>query len=260
MPESNNKEVCRIGALKYPHLVFGMLAIFFYVGAEVAIGSNLVNYMRGSLSIQSHMASALLSFYWGGAMIGRFVGSISMSQMNFSKKCLLMAVTAIGSLLLIFFAFSKSMHFDMAQMKEFFVSGNVHYFFFSVILNYVLFLAAKSAPSRTLGIFAFANIVLLIVMLLTDGSISLWAVLSIGLFNSIMFSNVFTLAISKLGKYTSQGSSLLVMMILGGAIMPILQGMLADAYSIHMSFVLPILCYVYLVWYGFYGYKVREVK
>ncbi|MBR5971351.1 MAG: sugar MFS transporter [Paludibacteraceae bacterium] len=260
MPESNNKEVSRIGALKYPHLVFGMLAIFFYVGAEVAIGSNLVNYMRGSLSIQSHMASALLSFYWGGAMIGRFVGSISMSQMNFSKKCLLMAVTAIGSLLLIFFAFSKSMHFDMAQMKEFFVSGNVHYFFFSVILNYVLFLAAKSAPSRTLGIFAFANIVLLIVMLLTDGSISLWAVLSIGLFNSIMFSNVFTLAISKLGKYTSQGSSLLVMMILGGAIMPILQGMLADAYSIHMSFVLPILCYVYLVWYGFYGYKVREVK
>lgn len=258
MPESGNDEISRIGALKHPHLVFGMLAIFFYVGAEVGIGSNLVNYMRECHAFSDQTASAFLSFYWGGAMIGRFIGSISMSQMKSSKKYPLMAVTAIGALLLIFFAFSTSMSLEIKDMKDFFMEKNIYYFIVSLVLNYIMFMVAKSSPSKTLGIFAVANIALLILMLLTEGSVSLWAILSVGLFNSIMFSNIFTLAISRLGKYTSQGSSLLVMMILGGAIVPPLQGSIADEWNIHSSFALPILCYIYLVWYGFKGCKISK--
>ena len=150
------------------------------------------------------------------------------------------------------------MSLEIKDMKDFFMEKNIYYFIVSLVLNYIMFMVAKSSPSKTLGIFAVANIALLILMLLTEGSVSLWAILSVGLFNSIMFSNIFTLAISRLGKYTSQGSSLLVMMILGGAIVPPLQGSIADEWNIHSSFALPILCYIYLVWYGFKGCKISK--
>jgi FHS family L-fucose permease-like MFS transporter len=127
-----------------------------------------------------------------------------------------------------------------------------------LIANYFAFVAAKSKPSRTLGIFAMINIALLVAMLVFDGMLSLWCILAVGLFNSIMFSNVFTLAIRELGEHTAQGSSLLVMMILGGAVVPPLQGLLADNIGVHMAFALPIVCYVYLMWYGFKGCTIRK--
>ncbi len=260
MPESKLNEVSKVGALKYPHLVFGMLGIFFYVGAEVAIGSNLVNYMKEYQGFEDQMASAYLSFYWGGAMIGRFMGSISMSNTSSSKKYLYMLLAALLALFTIFFAFSTSMKFDLRTMCAFFVEKHVFYFLISLILNYFVFVSAKSKPSTTLGLFAIVNIGLLIAMLSTNGEFSLWAILSVGLFNSIMFSNIFTLAIKGLGKYTSQGSSLLVMMILGGAVVPPLQGLLTDVYNAHYAFALPIVCYAYLAWYGFYGCKNIKVE
>lgn len=246
----------KVGALVYPHLVFGMIGIFCYVGGEVAIGSNLVSFMEKFHGMTKEAASTLLSFYWGGAMIGRFLGAISMSQMKTVKKNLLMAVSAVVafSFIVLVIQLSSVLLPDRIEVSL----DNVAYFVGFLVLNYFVFLAAKSVPSRTLGLFAVVNMALITIMLLTDGDISLWMILAVGLFNSIMFSNVFTLAIDGLGKYTSQGSSLLVMMILGGAVVPPIQGVVADHIGEHAAFVVPLFCYAYLVWYGFVGSRMRK--
>ncbi len=239
-------EKAKKSALEYPHLVFGMFAIFFYVGGEVTIGSNLVGYMKECVGItEEFTAGKFLSFYWGGAMIGRFVGSLSMSDMEKVKKYSTMAGVAI-------------LGFGLIFLLTGFRIEEVLPFLGYLIANYVAFICAKSIPSRTLGFFATINIALLVAMLITDGLVSLWCILAVGLFNSIMFSNVFTLAIKELGVHTAQGSSLLVMMILGGALVPPLQGLLADNIGVHMAFALPIVCYVYLMWYGFKGCTIRK--
>lgn len=233
-------------ALEYPHLVFGMFAIFFYVGGEVTIGSNLVSYMKECVGILDEFtAGKFLSFYWGGAMIGRFVGSLSMSDMDKVKKYAYMVSVALCGFVLIF----SITGFSIEEVLPF-----VGY----LVANYIAFVAAKSIPSRTLGLFATINIALLVAMISFDGMLSLWCILAVGLFNSIMFSNVFTLAIKELGEHTAQGSSLLVMMILGGAVVPPMQGLLADNIGVHMAFALPIVCYVYLMWYGFKGCTIRK--
>ncbi|MCQ2207140.1 MAG: sugar MFS transporter [Paludibacteraceae bacterium] len=243
------------GALKHPYLVYGMLGIFFYVGAEVAIGNNLIGFMQSCHGLQTEVATTYLMFYWGGAMIGRFMGAISMSQMDSSKEYVLMAVAGILTTVIICcIAMNTKANVSISE---------VIYFFVYLALNYVIFMAAKSLPSRTLGFFATVNIALLLVMLCFDGQISLWAVLSVGLFNSIMFSNVFTLAIDGLEEYTAQGSSLLVMMILGGAIVPPIQGLVTDSLSaenMKYAFFVPLLCYAYLAWYGFVGSHIGKAK
>lgn len=234
-----------VGALKHPNLVFGMFGIFCYVGGEVTIGSNLVSLMKESHGMAELQASSLLSFYWGGAMIGRFMGSISMSNLPKTKKYLTMAFVGIAAFYLITYITNVS-------LKE-----TIYYMMF-LVLNFVVFILAKSVPSRTLGMFAIVNIALIIIMLTTQGAVSLWTILSVGLFNSIMFSNVFTLGIQGLGKYTAQGSSLLVMMILGGAVVPPLQGLLADNLGPQIAFAVPLACYAYLAWYGFVGCNLRK--
>ena len=250
-----------VGALRHPHLVLGMLGIFFYVGAEVAIGSNLVNYMHDSYRYESQLASALLSFYWGGAMIGRFMGAISMSQMESRRKYPMMFLSAVLVCSLLLFAVFSSLNMSLEESMRLLSEKQVYLFFIIVCLNYVMFLVANSKPSKTLAFFAVTNICLILLMLLMQGVLSLWMILSVGLFNSIMFSNIFTLGIDGLGKYTSQGSSLLVMMILGGAVVPPLQGFLADSLGdAHYAFALPLLCYAYIAWYGFVGCHIGKEK
>ncbi len=254
----NNGNVAAVkgaGALKHPYLVYGMLGIFFYVGAEVAIGNNLIGFMEGVYGLPNSVSTTYLMFYWGGAMIGRFMGSISMSQMESSKKYMLMAVAGVLTTAIICcIAMNTKANISFSE---------VVYFFVYLVLNYIVFISAKSLPSRTLGFFATINIVLLLVMICFDGQISLWAVLSVGLFNSIMFSNVFTLAIDGLEEYTAQGSSLLVMMILGGAIVPPIQGLVTDHLSVEYmryAFFVPLFCYIYLAWYGFVGSHIGKAK
>ena len=118
----------------------------------------------------------------------------------------------------------------------------------------------RSVASRTLAYFAIVAFILILIALFTNGMVSMWCILAIGLFNSIMWSNIFTLAIDGLGKYTSQGSSLLVMMILGGALLPPLQGMIADKFGVHISFVVPLFSYIYLLFYGLRGYKKKTLN
>lgn len=179
-------------AWKHPHLVLGAIGIFIYVGAEVSIGSFLVNYFSqpeiGGLSPID--GAKLVSFYWGGAMVGRFIGSALMQKLN---------------------------------------------------------------PGKVLGVAAMAACLLVTASILTSGNVAMWSIIAVGLFNSVMFPTIFTLGIDGLGKLTGQGSGILVMAIVGGAIIPVAQGALADRIGIHLAFVLPAVCYLYIVYYGLRG-------
>ena len=243
-----------MGALRYKQLVYGMIAIFMYVGAEVSIGSILISFMGEKYSISEMQAKSFLAFYWGGAMIGRFLGAISMSDINNAvKKYSMMFVVAIVVFLLIYTVVWIESDFNFSL-------NSVLPFIAFIVINFIAFILGKSLPARTLMIFALINVILLIIAMNSTGQIALWSLLSIGLFNSIMWSNIFTLAIDGLGKYTSQGSSLLVMMILGGAVIPVIQGVVADKLGVHSSFLVPILSYFYLVYYGWKGFKKGKWK
>lgn len=181
-------------AWKYRHLVLGAVAIFVYVGGEVSIGSFLVNYLGQPFiaGLKEADAGRFVSFYWGGAMVGRFIGS-----------------------------------------------G----------------IQRKVKPNLMLAFNAFVAGALVIVSMLTNGQVAMWSILAVGLFNSIMFPTIFTLAINGLGKHTGQGSGILCTAIVGGAILPVIQGYFADTIGIHHAFFIPVLCYLYIAYYGLKGYK-----
>jgi len=178
--------------LRYRHVRLGVLAIFVYVGAEVAIGSFLISYITlariGNLDAGS--AAHYVSYYWGAAMTGRFIGSA---------------------------------------------------------------LLRRIAPRVLLCVFALVAIALLTTTILSSGAVAMWSVIAIGLFNSIMFPTLFTLGIEGLGPLTPKASSLLVMAIFGGAVIPQLQGVLADRIGVQLAFFLPLLCYAYIAWYALRG-------
>jgi FHS family L-fucose permease-like MFS transporter len=179
-------------ALSHRHLLLGVIAIFVYVGAEVSLGSFMVNYISepsiGNMSEQA--ATTYVSLYWGGAMIGRIFGFVLMLKLNASKL---------------------------------------------------------------LGVFATIAGLLVLTTMMTTGHVAMWSVVAIGLFNSIMFPTIFTLGIARLGPLTGKASSLLVMAIVGGALIPLLQGVLADHIGIQHAFILPLICYLYIIYYGFHG-------
>ena len=230
------------GAMQYPQLVLGMLAIFTYVGVEVSIGSNLGELLMtkafGSLT-ESEVAP-YISLYWGGLMIGRWAGAIAVFNPGEGLKKILYIVVpyvAFGVILLAIY------------LAEFEV---VHLFGFSacVALQIIGFFLGKDKPARTLKIFGILGMAAMLVGLFTSGNIAIYAFLSGGLFCSIMWPSIFSLSIKGLGKYTSQGSAFLVMMILGGAIIPPIQGKLADIIGIHESYIICVLCFAYLAFFA----------
>jgi len=186
-----------LGALKQKHLLLGVICIFMYVGGEVAIGSFLISFLGEPqiAGFSEKMASNYVAFYWGGAMVGRFIGAGVLS---------------------------------------------------------------KVAPGKALGVCASIVVALLLVTVTTTGHLAMYSIIGVGLFNSIMFPTIFTLAIKRLGVNTSQGSSLLVMAIVGGAIIPLFQGVLADKIGVQLAFLLPVLGYLYIAFYGFIGSKPKE--
>jgi FHS family L-fucose permease-like MFS transporter len=230
------------GAFQFPQLWMGVIAIFMYVGGEVAIGSMMTGFvgLKEIAGLAPARASVFVALYWGGLMIGRFTGSAALGELPVKTKvALTFIIPAIvyPFLVLIFY------------LKGFEVKEVLPYIPFLLLLG-LGFIAANFKPAKTLMFFSLINIGLLLVALFSTGKVALFAVVAAGLFNSIMWSNIFTLAIYKLGKYTGQGSSLLVMGILGGAIMPWLQGYAADNYGVHHSFIIPVFCFVYLAFYG----------
>jgi MFS transporter, FHS family, L-fucose permease len=240
-------------ALRYRHLILGIIAIFLYVGSEVSIGSVAINYMKELVGYPEIEAKSFLAFYWGGAMIGRFMGSIMLGGMKSRrKKILSMIGSAAAAFAVIYFAVYIESGFTFGIER-------IWPFLIILVLNMIAFQLGQSKPGQTLMVFALVIIAMLIATLLSTGQVALWTILGIGLFNSIMWSNIFTLAIAGLGKHTSQGSSLLVMAIFGGAIIPPIQGAIADALNgYHYSFFVPILAYVYLAWYGWKGHKPKK--
>jgi MFS transporter, FHS family, L-fucose permease len=255
LPSITYKEVDAGGfsLRRYPHLVLGAIAIFCYVGAEIAIGSFLVEYFKLDkvLGLDPKTAGNYVAFYWGGAMIGRFLGAISLGNMKDKvRKALLMLAFPIAAFVVVYFVLNA----QGANTKMAF------YFLIVMLLNYLAFFLGKSLPERLLAVFAVCNIALLLVTMGTTGQFALWSILGIGLFNSIMWSNIFTLAIEDLGEHTSYGSSLLVMMIVGGAIIPVTQGLVADipGIGVQYSFIVPLIAYSYLVYYGLKGHKHKK--
>jgi MFS transporter, FHS family, L-fucose permease len=186
-------------AWEYKHLILGAIGIFVYVGAEVSIGSFLVNYLSQPYiaGMPEVEAGKYVSFYWGGAMVGRFIGAAVMRKIK---------------------------------------------------------------PGYVLAFNAVMASVLVVISMLTFGDVAMWAILLVGLFNSIMFPTIFTLAIAGLGKHTGKGSGILCMAIVGGAVIPLLQGVLADGIGIHHAFILPVICYFFIAYYGYKGHVPSYLK
>jgi FHS family L-fucose permease-like MFS transporter len=230
------------GALKHPHTVLGMLAIFMYVGGEVAVGSAVINFLGtpdlGGLKHED--ASKYLAYYWGGLMIGRFMGAFALSDLRGWLKHLLVVVVPIVAFITIYVLGGQA--------------NALHYGALLAVLLLAFFLG-ESSPQRMLALFSGVIIALLITGMMTKGEIAKWAILGIGLFCSVMWSNIFALAIEGLGALKSQASSLLVMAILGGAILPPLQGAVADRAGIQLSFIVPMIAFAYIAFYGLYGYR-----
>lgn len=248
------------GAMQYPQLVLGMLAIFTYVGVEVTIQSNLGELLKyvsetveginlnplGLKSMSDSEIAPLISMYWGGLMIGRWAGAIAVFNPSDKIKTwlyILVPYVAFGLILGVNFisGFDVSMLFWFALCVAIQIGG---------------FFLGKEKPALTLKIFGLLGVAAMLIGLFSTGHIALYAFLSGGLFCSIMWPCIFALSIEGLGKYTSQGSSFLVMMILGGAIIPPLQGKLADIIGIHSSYWIAVACFVYL---AFFAQKVGNI-
>ena len=254
LPSPKNEEVgeASMGALKYPQLTLGMLAIFIYVGVEVTIGSNLGALLENTevKGIDHTQIAKYISLYWGSLMIGRWTGALNVFKMTKQTKTLLNFIVP-------FIAFGVVLFFN--YLREGDVSDLYIYAVWIVVFIIANFMAQEK-PARTLMLFGLAATVMMIVGLFTKGDIALYSFMSGGLFCSVMWPCIFNLAIAGLGKYTTQGSSLLIMMILGGAIIPPLQGKLADMPSIgiHQSYWVTVVCFLFLAWYGFYVKKLLQ--
>jgi FHS family L-fucose permease-like MFS transporter len=237
----------------YKHLILGAIGIFVYVGGEVSIGSFLVNYFNEILQMEEAEAAKYIMLYWGGAMVGRFFGSITLSEMdNNKKKNFYLSLVFVLALVLALYVTKEYENISTFSLSGF---GKTLTFLLLVGLNFIAFNLGKRKPNRTLTILALFAAALVLVSMLSGGQVALWSILAVGLFNSIMFPTIFTLAIDKLGKHTGQASGILCTAIVGGALIPVLQGFFADNIGIQHAFFIPVLCYLYIAYYGFKGYK-----
>jgi len=230
------------GALKHPHVILGVLAIFMYVGGEVSIGSSIINFLgqpsvAGLTAVQ---ASKYVALFWGGMLIGRFMGSVELSEMKtLNKQLLLIALPVLGYFLYPLVGIPT-------ELKYVPLLG----------LCWVLFQFGRALAGRTLFIFSGTIVLLLLLAMLQGGPLAMWCIIGIGLFTSIGWSNIFSLALDGTGVYKSQVSSLLVMAILGGALLPPLQGKIADLSGLRISYIVPMIAYGYVAFYGLIGHKI----
>ena len=232
-----------IGALRFPHVRLGVVAIFMYVGGEVAIGSAIINFLGqpGVAGLSPLDASKYVSLYWGGMLIGRFMGAVGLSEMTRRNQQLFLAAIPLAGFLVLW----GLRGWAVVQMYLPFLA-----------LCWMLFQFGKSLAGRTLMLFSLMVVVLLATAILTGGRLAMWCVVAVGLFTSVGWSNTFSLAIEGVGSHKSQASSLLVMAILGGAILPPIQGFVADHLRLQVSFIVPLVAYAYVAFYGWKGHEI----
>jgi len=240
------------GAMKYPQLLLGMLGIFFYVGVEVTVGSNLAELMKypafGNFS--SSEATPYIAMYWGSLMIGRWAGAVGAFGFTKQKRIILQFIVPLVAfviLILVNSAFGYNME-------------NLYWYLICVFIQIAAFFISNDKPARTLLIFSLLGVAAMVIGTQTTGTVAIYAFLSGGLFCSIMWPCIFSLSVAGLGKYTTQGSAFLIMMILGGGIIPPIQGKFADflqagstepGYGIHASYWIAAACYAYLAFFAF---------
>lgn len=239
------------GALKYPQLAWGMLAIFTYVGVEVTIQSNLGELLKADIGeglnaiglpvLDEAQSAKYIALYWGGLMIGRWTGSIGAFDISKSLKQILLFITP-------FIAFGVVI--GVNALSNPLTASEIGIFSLLIVIQIIGFYLAKDNAIKIMTIFSALGVVAMLIGIFGSGEIALFAFLTGGLFCSIMWPCIFSLSITGLGKYTSQGSSFLVMMILGGAIIPPLQGKLADIFGIITSYWVAVLCFVFLLIYS----------
>ena len=243
--EDASKLVHKKSAFAYPQLVLGMIAIFVYVGVEVSTIANLPAYLelpadQGGLGIETALIAPFVSLYWASLMIGRWggaAGAFDVAKRTKWMLTILLPYLAFG----VFLAVNAFAHHEISH---FFMYG------FVIVLMIAATFASRGNPARMLLYFAICGIAALVIGMLTTGMTSVVAFISVGLFCSTMWPCIFTLAITGLGRNTNQGSSLLIMMIMGGGIVSWLQGVIADMHGIHYSFVVGVLCFAYLAFYA----------
>ena len=269
LPDYQSDEQVKLSgnAFNFSHLRAGMVAIFFYVGAEVMIGGKLMEYVQlpeiGNLSRTD--AASYLGIYWGGAMIGRLAISVISSQKYSALK------RALYGFLTIAFVYASIVLFITIKEKVLELglpfNYNTYALTFSeitpilwfVLIQYLGMLWFQNSSKGLLSLFSAIITICLALAFIFEGKTALWCMLSIGLFNSILWSNIFTLSIANLKEYTSQASSLLVIMIVGGAFLPLIMGWISDiSGSLKVAYLLPIISYLYLIYFGLQGSKIKD--
>ncbi|MGH7951383.1 MAG: sugar MFS transporter [Limisphaerales bacterium] len=271
------------GALKHPHVVLGVLAIFMYVGGEVSVGSSIINFLgQPNVAAMSAIdASKYVALFWGGMLIGRFMGAVELSEMKSRNKRFLLVGIPILAFIIVciasgwtstkayfgtddeFYAFASQRIFDVAALCFFNGWKIVQNYLLLLTLCWLLFQFGKAMAGRTLLIFSATIVVLLAIAIIFGGKLAMWCVVGVGLFTSIGWPNIFSLALDGMGTYKSQVSSLLVMAILGGAVLPWLLGRIADKltnagnpYGLQIAFIVPLIAYAYVAFYGWKGHRI----
>ena len=234
---------------KYRHMLFGAFGIFCYVGAEVSIGTAISSYivqpeMGGGIS--RALAIQFVGLYWAGAMIGRLFGAISMSDIKNKQTKMFMV---LGVLVWAFFVSFYTLDWNL-QMAMIFLGF--------AIVNFVLMQLGVGNANRILAIFAVVAIILAITSMLSTGRVALWTIVTIGLFNSVMFPNIFSLSVKGLDRSeVSLASGIINTMIVGGAVVPVIMGAVADLYNIEIAFIIPVICYGYILFFALIGSKIK---
>ncbi len=246
------------GAMKYPQLVLGMLAIFLYVGVEVTVGSNLAELLKQTSfgGYKSSQVAPFISMYWGSLMIGRWAGSIAAFNFSSMTKRILTFIVPLVAFGVVILA-NTIAQYDMTPL---------YWYVVCIFIQIIAFYISDEKPVRTMILFSSLAVTAMLIGIFSTGIIAVYAFLSAGLCCSIMWPSIFALSIAGLGKYTSQGAAFLVMMILGGGIIPPIQGKLADflqinnpgveGYGIHASFWVAALCFAYLL---FFSFRVKSI-
>lgn len=237
------------GAMKYPQLVLGMLALFVYVGAEVSIGSNLGELLKQADfgSIPSSKIAPYISMYWGSMMIGRWTGAISAFEFKSQTNKILTVIVPLVAFGIVI-GVNSIAQYDMSPLYMYIVC---------VFIQIAAFFISQDKPAKTLLVFSLIGLISMLIGVFTKGDIAIYAFLTGGIACSIMWPCIFALSIAGIGKYTTQGAAFLIMMILGGGIIPPIQGKLSDflqsshldtpGYGIHNSFWVPVFCFAYIL-------------
>jgi FHS family L-fucose permease-like MFS transporter len=257
LPEiiAGEQDLTRKSVWKHTHVLLGALAIFFYVGAEVGISTAIVPYLKQT-GMMIGEAAKLAAMYWGGAMVGRFLGSINLSAMENQKKLFYSGLVIILAFFVGWLVTSSKIVEGVFVFNSSPVNGLI--FLGIAVVNFIAMQLSKGKANIALGIFAFIAATLVFSSTILGANVGIWALLSIGFFNSIMFPNIFALGVQKLDSHEMpMASGIINTMIVGGSVIPLVMGWFTDNVSVRVALLVPLVSYVYIVFFALKGSKTK---